>query len=490
MAKSSRRAKKAAPQRRSAAGGRPRAANEATTPQRRTPTDQASDGAAPQLPAALRRPTPPRAPRLPIGGPVPTASAFAPPRARSTTASATQSGPVTDAQLENGKVHGSAGEPMFVAVRPALARTSPHGPLEVTSWTCQAVQDVQPQGLGVTYWFDAAPTGDPYPVSVRFTGRRVSPSDASGGPDTFQVVQTLNRVVPGSGRVALSARIPGVTAGEWEVTATPLAADGGGPASTAMTSGTLPAGTATGRTAFLPVVRVLAPGVWVGAWPILVTLGAAVALLVQVALAGHRELPVGRLLAVSLLACLLGVIGAKAYYVLTHPRESGGVLRAGMSVQGFVLVALGTLLLGSWLVDVPVGPALDVSTPGLLLGMTVGRLGCLFGGCCAGLPTASRWGIWSSDRRVGVRRIPVQLIESALAGALAVLALSAVLSVDPPVDGIVLVAALAAYTAGRQLLFPLRGIPRATTWGRLTTLVVALLTLATALAVLLVTLAG
>ena len=453
-------------------------------PQRRTPTDQASDTADPQLPAALRRPAPPRAP---IGGPV---SVPSQPRARSATASATPPTRVDVAPLHNGKGQRVAQEPRFLAVRPALARSAPQGPLEITSWTCQAVQDVQPQGLGVTYWFDAAATGDPYPVSVRFTGRRVSPSDASGEPDTFQVVQTLNRVIPGSGRVALSARIPGVTAGEWEVTATPLTADGGGRATTGTTSATMPAGTATGRTAFLPVVRVLAPGVWVGAWPTLVTLGAAVALLVQVALAGHRELPVGRLLAVSLLACLLGVIGAKAYYVLTHPRGTGGVLRAGMSIQGFVLVALGTLVLGSRLADVPVGPALDVSTPGLLLGMTVGRLGCFFGGCCAGLPTASRWGIWSSDRRVGVRRIPVQLMESALAGALAVLALTAVLSIDPPVDGTVLVAALAAYIAGRQLLFPLRGIPRATTWGRLTTLVVALLALTVTLVVLLVTWTG
>ena len=351
------------------------------------------------------------------------------------------------------------------------------------------MRDVEPQGLGLTYWFDAARTGAPYPVSVRFTGRRLTSDADSGERRTFEVVQTMERVLPGSGRIALSARIPGITSGEWQVTATPLATKGDTPAG-AVGSAAMPTGSATGRTAFLPAVRVLAPGVRVGAWPALVGLGAAIALAVQAALAGHRGLPAGRLLAVSLVASLLGLIGAKAYYVLTHRQETGGVLRAGMSVQGFVLVALSTVVLGSLLAGVLVGPALDVSTPGLLLGMTVGRLGCFFGGCCAGLPTASRWGIWSSDRRVGVRRIPVQLMESAWAGVLAAATSSVVLTVDPPVGGLILVAGLAAYIAGRQLLFPLRGIPRATTWGRVTTLVLALVALATAVGMLLATSTG
>ena len=377
----------------------------------------------------------------------------------------------------------------LAAVRPALVRKSPSGPLEVTSWTCEPVRDVEPQGLGLTYWFDAARTGDPYSVSVRFAGRRLTSDTAPGDRGTFEVVHTLERVLPGSGRIALSARIPGITSGEWQVTATPLAA-AAGTATDPSASANMPAGSATGRTAFLPAVRVLAPGVRVGAWPTLVTLGATIALVVQAVLAGHRQLPVGRLLAISVLACLLGLIGAKTYYVLTHRQETGGVLRAGMSVQGFVLVALGTVVLGSWLADVPAGPALDVSTPGLLLGMTVGRLGCFFGGCCAGLPTASRWGIWSSDRRTGVRRIPVQLMESALAGVMAAVTVGAVLTIDPPVDGLLLVAGLAAYIAGRQLLFPLRGIPRTTTWGRLTTLVLALLALATTVGSILATSIG
>jgi phosphatidylglycerol---prolipoprotein diacylglyceryl transferase len=152
-------------------------------------------------------------------------------------------------------------------------------------------------------------------------------------------------------------------------------------------------------------------------------------------------------------ACVLGLFGAKAYYFATHPRERRGLLTPGMSVQGFVLVAVATLFGGSLLLGLPPGSVLDTMAPGLLLGLTVGRFGCLLGGCCAGRPTCSRWGIWSSNRRLGVRRVPVQLLEASFAGVLGALALAAVLLFGASAGGLVFVAGIAAYTAGRQLLF-------------------------------------
>jgi phosphatidylglycerol:prolipoprotein diacylglycerol transferase len=184
-------------------------------------------------------------------------------------------------------------------------------------------------------------------------------------------------------------------------------------------------------------------------------------------------LPLQRLLVLSILACVLGVVGGKVYYLATHRSEGASLLTGGASVQGFVLVAVTTLVGGSIWFDLPIGTVLDVTAPALLVGMAVGRVGCLLGGCCVGRPTRSRWGVWSSNRRVGVRRIPVQLMESAFAGILALLAALAVLAWGTSSDGAVFVAAVAAYTAGRQLLFPLREIPRATAHGRVVTLVVA-----------------
>lgn len=96
---------------------------------------------------------------------------------------------------------------------------------------------------------------------------------------------------------------------------------------------------------------------------------------------------------------------------------------------------------------------LDITAPGLLAGMTLGRFGCFFGGRCAGRPTSSRWGLWSSDRRLGLRRLPTQLLEAGVAFVVAASAFSAVTARPSAAAGSVFAGAIAAYTLGRQLLF-------------------------------------
>ena len=346
-------------------------------------------------------------------------------------------------------------------------------PLQFVTLGIKSLASVGPHAIGLTYWFDAAETGDPYPVSVRFTGRRLDVEGATGPADTFQEIASLERVLPGSGRVALTHRVNGVTPGRWLVTADAHGSALPGHDGAQVSARRLPRGTTEGVSAYAPVVRVRAPGVVLGAWPALVGVGVLAALTLESVLAARRGLPVPRVLLIALIACLVGAIGAKAYYRLTHREEEGAFLTTGMSIQGFVIAAIGTFLIGSMAGGLSIGQLLDVTVPSLLAGQAIGRLGCFFGGCCVGLPTSSRWGLWSSDRNVGVRRIPVQLMESALAAVLAVAALLTVLWVALPVDGLVFIAVFAAYTVGRQVLFPLRDLPRKTTYGRQLTVVLA-----------------
>jgi phosphatidylglycerol:prolipoprotein diacylglycerol transferase len=353
--------------------------------------------------------------------------------------------------------------------------------LQIMAFSCAPLQHAEPQALGLTYWFDAAPEGSPYSVAVRFQGRRLGVKGRPGPEDSFTMVDSVERVIPGTGRQALTARVAGVAAGEWRVTVAPVAASsastGGGASPRVRRPNNLPRATASGATAFAPVVRVRAPGVRLGAWPTLVSIGAAVGLGVQGVLAAHRQISAGRLLLISLVACVAGVVGGKLYYRATHRREKFRMLVLGMSVQGFVLAAVATVVLGAWLLGIPIGRALDVTAPGLLFGMSIGRMGCFLGGCCAGRPTASRWGLWSSNRRLGVRRVPVQLFESALAGLLGAAAALTAWSGYPHHDGLVFVASIAAYTLARQLLFPLREIPRLSRHGRQITLSMSVLVL-------------
>ena len=142
-------------------------------------------------------------------------------------------------------------------------------------------------------------------------------------------------------------------------------------------------------------------------------------------------------------------------------------------MQGFVLVSTTVFVLGGWWWGIPVGHLLDVSIPALLVGQAVGRLGCLLAGCCVGRPTTRHWAVWSSDRTIGTRRIPVQILESASAGALALITGSAAWLTPPEHAGSLFLAGLASYVLVRQILFPLRGLPRATRYGRAVMLVLA-----------------
>ena len=368
-----------------------------------------------------------------------------------------------------------------------VADAGPHRALQVMSFGCDALAGADPQGLGLTYWFDAAPDGEPYPVTVRFIGQHAGTTrDQSSADHTFDVQSTVDHVIPGSGRIALTTRLLDLAPGQWQVTAAPVS---GTPRPNSGASGqptpqpALPNGSATGTTTFAPVARVRAPGVRLGAWPAFVGVGAVMALITQALLAGHHKLPTLTLLVISFVASLLGIVCAKLYYLAGHREQKDNLLLAGMSIQGFALVAIATVLLGSLILGIPVGRMLDVTAPGLLLGMSIGRPGCFFGGCCAGVPTASRWGLWSSDREVGVRRIPVQLIESASSGTIAVAAMLAVLLTYPATGGLIFVGAIAANTFIRQLLFPMREIQRATAHGRTLTMAVTVLVMAAALAI-------
>src|SRR5258708_23380076 len=75
------------------------------------------------------------------------------------------------------------------------------------------------QILAVTYWFDPAPHVGPYPVTVRFSGRRIDVKGRLSPGDRFVQDETIEEVVPGSGPIALTTRVRGINPGEWLVTA-------------------------------------------------------------------------------------------------------------------------------------------------------------------------------------------------------------------------------------------------------------------------------
>ncbi len=353
------------------------------------------------------------------------------------------------------------------------------GPLQISTFNCNALADLEPHALGLTYEFPAAPDGDPYSVTITFKGRRIGAKHQPGPGDRFEVATKVDRVLPGSGRVAITTRIPTVKQGSWRVVARPSALPvtlkSGSTRGIRSRLPTLPGASAEGSTGWAPVIAQKAPGVLLGSWAALVALGAAVGLVVQGVLAALLGLSVVGVAVVTLIASVIGLVGAKVYYLVVYPQArrqaiSGG----GMCIQGFVLGAAAGLIVGALAAGIELGPLFDITAPALMFGMTIGRFGCFFSGCCVGRPTASRWGLWSSDRRLGVRRIPTQFLESALAAAIGLAALGVLVTAGfSEVPGVVFIGALAAYVFGRQLLLPLRAEASKTRYGRLVTLTVA-----------------
>ena len=355
---------------------------------------------------------------------------------------------------------------------------------DVPKWAAKAVEEL----LTPTYWLDPGESGEPFSATIRFSGRR---TDVTGKPqprDSFWQEETVNGIIPGSGPVAITAEVRGLNPGDWTVTARSVARTGGRSYRSYPPPGHDPAGVyrvppprrveipaepaATIHTSTL--LRSKVPGVVRFAYATLVGLGVLVGLGLEALLLSHGHYTLFRPMLFSVIAIIAGVIGGKAWYVAVHR----GRKFDGWCIQGFVagaaVVVAAAALAGP---GIPAGAYLAAAAPALLIGMSIGRPGCFWAGCCTGRPTAARWGLWSSDRRLGCRRAPAQLLE-ALSALISGGAVLIVVLVDGLArSGPVAVVGLAAYTLARQFILGLRAEPRVWPYGRRVTGAIAALAL-------------
>lgn len=321
--------------------------------------------------------------------------------------------------------------------------------------------DAEPSVYGVagTYWLDADEPAAP--ASVRFVGTQV---DAGSSGARFERVVAVPLLAPGTGRASVTSIVQKLPAGRWQVSAQGVDEAGGlvGPPQQEVVT-----------TRLGPLTH--GPGVRPAAWPALVLLGVVLAVVVQILLVRREGLDASAAAWSAIGATVVGYLTAKLAYMVLHRVPPSGFPSAGTLIQGFLVGSFGSLIAFTAFADLPVRRLLDLTTPGVFAAMAVARPGCWLGGCCAGRPTTSRRGLWSSDRRVGVRRIPVQLMEALLAAVIAAVGLVLVLTTSARPSGVVLALSAALYTLGRQGLFPLRSEARRTSRGRLAAAAVAAL---------------
>jgi phosphatidylglycerol---prolipoprotein diacylglyceryl transferase len=367
--------------------------------------------------------------------------------------------------------------PVAARVEPSRSLSGPTAsPQPVAEAATSDTESPELEALVVSHWFESgAAGGPPYNALVRLTGRRRDVQGRPMGADSFTVTESVRGVVPGSGRVSTTSWVYNLNPGAWDVTAELLGPERARAAtrdlhlpraSWSWRSRSLrPTEPAPIRTRWAPLAPLApTPAVLPGSFTVLASIAILTAILSQRIFLGHLGIDSGAAMRASILGLVTGVVGAKAWYMaLKGPSRQS--LREGWSVDGFLVVGPVVAALAVIVQGVAIGSYLDSVAPGIFLAVAIGRVGCFLTGCCAGRPTAG-WGLWSSDRRVGSRRIPAQLLESAVGIFLA--ALSAILAVNDVThrSGIAFAVAGLIYVTARQVLLRLRAEARPFSWRR------------------------
>ncbi len=170
-----------------------------------------------------------------------------------------------------------------------------------------------------------------------------------------------------------------------------------------------------------------------------------------------------QIFAVAIWAVPGGVIGARLIHVLDewgyfmdNPAEIVG--GEGMGVFGAILGGTITGVLYARIRGIPIGRLCDTAAFGLILAQAVGRIGCIFNGCCYGTETDLPWGtVWTHPDSYGPAIDPVhptQLYE--LLFDLVLFAFLWVIRkrIRPP--GVLYLMYISAYSLGRFMISFLR----------------------------------
>ena len=189
-----------------------------------------------------------------------------------------------------------------------------------------------------------------------------------------------------------------------------------------------------------------------------------------------RNLDQTRILDLGIYIIISALVGAKLLLLVTDfstfaddPRELLSLARSGGVFYGGLILAVSVALWYIRRIGLPLWTTCDVFAPGIALGHVVGRLGCLFAGCCYGKPTSVPWAITFTDpfaaANVGtplnVPLHPTQLYEAG-AEAVILLVLLATEKRGRPYPGRTFWLYILLYSISRYVIEIYRGDPRGT----------------------------
>lgn len=163
----------------------------------------------------------------------------------------------------------------------------------------------------------------------------------------------------------------------------------------------------------MPVLKL--GGIAVHAYALFMSLGFVAGSALALARARRARVDEDRLLSLLIAIWFGSLAGARASFVweawpyfAANPGEIPLVWRGGLSFYGGLAGGLAAVVAGCLRMRLPLARTLDLLVPSLAIGHALGRVGCLFHGCCYGQPATGPLAIAFAD---GLPRHPTQAYE-------------------------------------------------------------------------------
>ncbi len=171
-----------------------------------------------------------------------------------------------------------------------------------------------------------------------------------------------------------------------------------------------------------------------------------------------------RVFVAMMLLIIAGLVGSRLLFVAIHwrlyrrePRRIWRRREGGGELQGGFILSLAVSVPLLRAAGVPFAEFWDAATFTMLVGLILGRVGCVLHGCCSGRPTEGRFALYARNQQgVGRRRIPIQFLEASFVALL--LIGDAYFWRGRPFPGAVFLGTVAAYQLWRFALEPAREI--------------------------------
>jgi phosphatidylglycerol---prolipoprotein diacylglyceryl transferase len=212
------------------------------------------------------------------------------------------------------------------------------------------------------------------------------------------------------------------------------------------------------------------------AYGFFIALGFIFGLMVAILKAQREGIPFGTIIDLFFYTVLSALIGSRILFVLLNfdvyrqdPLRIFKIWEGGLVFYGGLILAFMVALWYMKWHRLPIWKLADLISPLIALGLSFGRIGCFFAGCCYGKETSLPWGVVfknpDSLARLNVPLHPTQLYDAA--NGLAIFLFLTWMEKRKTFDGQIFWLFLFLYSITRFFIEILRGDPRGFLFGDL-----------------------